>query len=532
MVIFYSKKILFIKILVAIIVGAGLIFGILKFKDNQEFFTNFRAYYAIAYVEAARTFSSMQNVLARLSGGSFGDAGKNASSIPVLIYHGVIANGPGASSEGEGYDVTLENFADQMRSLKNAGYQTITLTDLNKFLAGEESLPEKSILITFDDGRKDSYYPVNPILKALGWNAAIFIIAKESLRDESTYYLNKNELKKIARNSSWEIGAHTNNGHVSLPLNETGSVTGHFYSNKLWLWDKFRVETEEEFRNRVTEDFKETKDLLQEITGREILSFAFPFGDAGQYSKNFPESTKILKESLGDFFSVYFSQYIPGVRFSQNYYESNKNIPISMTRISVKEDWTGKDLLDYLERGAYKELPYEDDMGSNRGWVSAWHSPQFKSGGMELLAGGQTVGSGVILDGTKAWEDYNLEADIERRGKNSVYVWLRFQDDNNFAACNFGDGFAHIEIKLKGEFRVIRGTRDNIKYPDGGNFEVGAIADGRTITCLLNGKVITQTDFLPPELNYGGIGFKTWDPDPADSRLIIKNLRVTDTSSI
>ena len=101
-----------------------------------------------------------------------------AKSIPVLLYHGII-------EKPDGENMLIDNFRDQMFALKKAGWQTVSIEDFYKFMKGEKNLPEKSFLLTFDDGRKDSYYPVDPILKALDYNAAMFVISGRSLCEES-----------------------------------------------------------------------------------------------------------------------------------------------------------------------------------------------------------------------------------------------------------------------------------------------------------------------------------------------------------
>src|SRR3989339_479020 len=103
-------------------------------------------------------------------------------SIPGLLYHGII-------DKPDGANILLENFKDQMFALKKAGWQTISIEDFYAFTRGEKQVPDKSFLLTFDDGRKDSYYPVDPILKALDYNAVIFVISKYSLGQSSNYYL-------------------------------------------------------------------------------------------------------------------------------------------------------------------------------------------------------------------------------------------------------------------------------------------------------------------------------------------------------
>ncbi len=73
-----------------------------------------------------------------------------ALSVPVLLYHGIVP-------ESDRFSITEEVFKDQMFALKKAGYSTITLNEFYGFIHEGKSLPDKSFLLTFDDGRLDSY---------------------------------------------------------------------------------------------------------------------------------------------------------------------------------------------------------------------------------------------------------------------------------------------------------------------------------------------------------------------------------------
>src|SRR6185369_2283597 len=130
-----------------------------------------------------------------------------AESVPVLLYHGVLG-GMMTDGQGEATNVDLSTFWDQMKTLKMAGWQTITMQDFYDFKKGIKKLPKKSFLLTFDDGRKDSYYPADPLLKALGFHAIMFTIDQYSLEQQSNYYLSKDELTKMSQSSTWEIQSH------------------------------------------------------------------------------------------------------------------------------------------------------------------------------------------------------------------------------------------------------------------------------------------------------------------------------------
>lgn len=90
--------------------------------------------------------------------------------IPVLLYHRV-------GYTRDYLTVSPERFAHDLSRLRNTGYQTISLTQFENFVYGRNmDIPEKPILITFDDGYVDNYENAYPILLKYGMTAAFFII--------------------------------------------------------------------------------------------------------------------------------------------------------------------------------------------------------------------------------------------------------------------------------------------------------------------------------------------------------------------
>lgn len=88
--------------------------------------------------------------------------------VPVLMFHHI---DPGANSP-----LTPKSFRKYMVDLQNAGYETVFLDDLIAFVDGKASLPEKPVVITFDDGYESNYQYAWPILKELGMKADISLI--------------------------------------------------------------------------------------------------------------------------------------------------------------------------------------------------------------------------------------------------------------------------------------------------------------------------------------------------------------------
>jgi peptidoglycan/xylan/chitin deacetylase (PgdA/CDA1 family) len=94
---------------------------------------------------------------------------RRARAVPVLMYHH-ISTSPGMIT------VSPEHFAQQMAHLAQAGYRTIGAAQLADFLAGGE-VPEKSVVITFDDGYLDNWVHAHPVLQRHGLTALCFLVS-------------------------------------------------------------------------------------------------------------------------------------------------------------------------------------------------------------------------------------------------------------------------------------------------------------------------------------------------------------------
>lgn len=439
-----------------------------------------------------------------------------AKSIPVLVYHGVIDN-------PDEVNILPGDLKEQLFALKRAGWQTVTLKDFHAFIKGEKTLPEKSFLLTFDDGRKDSYYPVDPMLQALRYNAVIFVISHYITERRQNYYLSKEELQDMLVTGRWEVEAHTKDGHVDYVIAEDGTK-GHFYSNKLWMSDENRLETAEEFTNRVRRDFVSVKNEIEQALEVSVIGFAFPFGDYGQDSKNFPETETIIPDMVESIYPMSFYQVWEGSGYTFNYPHNDSPL---FARIEVMHDWSADKLLKVLGSGMEKTLPYKNSFASNdlRGWIKTWGDIVSGEEALVLDALEYTTGSAAFLDGTYSWRNYEFRADITLKKGLVFLLAARYRDENNYASCTFSDTLVRAEQVLNDEREVLSELSGDFGFT-GRNHEVSVNVDGDTISCYVDGKMIIEADTLDESLNYGGIGFKTWDPQMDNSELIVREIVV------
>jgi peptidoglycan/xylan/chitin deacetylase (PgdA/CDA1 family) len=176
-------------------------------------------------------------------------------SIPILTYHrfGENCNSP--------LCMPKSIFELQMRYLKENGYHVITAKELLAFLEYRQGLPQKSVLITMDDGYRSVYNIAYPILKEYGFTATLFIYT--SFVGVSKMAITWNQLKEM-QSEGFTIGSHTIY-HSDLTQPKEG-------------------EAEPEFMARIKKELYGSKKIIDQKLGQDTYIIAYPFGYYDQIS--------------------------------------------------------------------------------------------------------------------------------------------------------------------------------------------------------------------------------------------------------
>ncbi|MFQ5854962.1 MAG: polysaccharide deacetylase family protein [Anaerolineae bacterium] len=127
--------------------------------------------------------------------------------VPILMYHYISEPPPGADKIRRGLSVPSTSFEGHLRYLKDNGYHTISLHQLLLHLTRGEPLPERPIILTFDDGYRDNYENAFPLLEKYGFTGTFFLITN-FIDEGRPAYLTWDQVKHLARVGN-EIGAHS-----------------------------------------------------------------------------------------------------------------------------------------------------------------------------------------------------------------------------------------------------------------------------------------------------------------------------------
>jgi len=147
--------------------------------------------------------------------------------VPILEYHMVDTH---EDADSHPYNVPPDDFAAQLDYLKSEGYTTITILDFLKAKKGKQQLPEKPIILTFDDGYEDNYTIMLPLLEERGMTAVLFMPTNLIGTPD---YLTWDELRDMSRRGI-EIGSHTAN-HQPLTTFPPAQQQDEVHLSKLLL---------------------------------------------------------------------------------------------------------------------------------------------------------------------------------------------------------------------------------------------------------------------------------------------------------
>lgn len=198
--------------------------------------------------------------------------------LPAIMYHSVLIE---PARQGA-YVISPKIFESDMKWLSDNGYTAVLTDDLTAYTEKGAPLPEKPIMITFDDGFYNNVTYALPVLEKYGMKAVISPVgsyceeSSESGDANPAYaYLTWDEIAELKDSPYIEIGNHTWNMH---------STDGRKGSMKKWN------ESETEYKAALTGDLSRLQTSLAEKSGVVPKIYAYPFGYISR------ESISVLKE--------------------------------------------------------------------------------------------------------------------------------------------------------------------------------------------------------------------------------------------
>jgi peptidoglycan/xylan/chitin deacetylase (PgdA/CDA1 family) len=193
-------------------------------------------------------------------------ATQKSIKLPILMYHSLIDD----PKKSEIYVATPKALRSDLKYLKENGFEAVNVRDLIDFVNGQGTLPEKPVMITFDDGHYNTLYYALPILQEMDMKAVISIVgayadefSKKHDPDPNYGYLSWDEIRILKESGRFEIQNHSYAMHTLNGRRGCQRKSG---------------ESETAYCSTFNSDVMKQQMLLMEHCGAAATAFVYPFG--------------------------------------------------------------------------------------------------------------------------------------------------------------------------------------------------------------------------------------------------------------
>ncbi len=208
-----------------------------------------------------------------------------AATFHVLAYHDVRDTVSG-DFDADQYAVSTRNLIDHFTWLKENGFHPVSVDDLLAAQRGERALPDKAVLITFDDGFRSVYTHVLPLLKLFGYPAVVSLVTDWIEHDANVAqaghtltrqdFVTWQQVAELSRSGLVEIASHSHDLHRG--------IRGNLQGNEQPAGVTLRVaadggyERAADYRTRVRADLATSVALIEKHTGKRPRVMTWPYG--------------------------------------------------------------------------------------------------------------------------------------------------------------------------------------------------------------------------------------------------------------
>lgn len=213
---------------------------------------------------------------------------EEAVSLPIIMYHSVLKN----ETQVGDYRISQKAFETDLQYLKEHGYTTVVVEDLIAYIKEDKPLPEKPVMLTFDDGFYNNLTDVLPLLIQYNMKGIISPVGKyteqftENPDPNPRYaYLTWKDIERLQKSGHIEIQNHSYNMHGGNGRSGAQKKSG---------------ETKDAYLSAFQNDTIQMQNMLKEKSGVIATAYTYPLGGISK------ESVDAVK-SMG--FSASFSCY-------------------------------------------------------------------------------------------------------------------------------------------------------------------------------------------------------------------------------
>lgn len=232
----------------------------------------------------------MNHFLRLLLAFSFASVAMPAHAVLVLSYHDV-RDDVAAKGDPDPYAVSTANFVAHMEWLRANGYVPVSAEAIRQARAGGPVLPEKAVLLTFDDGLRSVFTHVFPLLRVYGYPALVAPVTSWTSMDASGSvdygprkfvredFATWEQLREMQDSGLVEVGSHSEDLHRGIAANPQGNQTPAAVTRR---WSPAGYESERAYGDRIHADLSASAAAIERGTGKRPRTIVWPYAASNQ----------------------------------------------------------------------------------------------------------------------------------------------------------------------------------------------------------------------------------------------------------
>lgn len=203
----------------------------------------------------------------------------SGNKVMILCYHDV----PTRYYNKDPNSVDLFSFVRELEFMRDYGCHFVSVKDILDASQGKKKLPEKAVLLTFDDCYPSFYTNIYPLLKIYNYPCMLAIIAgwidrkPEDPELKDYRFMNWAQLKEVSQSGLVELASHSMFMHRAVQCNPQGN-TAHAMITLAYDPVTKTYETEAQLRKKIYDDLVASRKLIQEKTGKAPIAMVWPYG--------------------------------------------------------------------------------------------------------------------------------------------------------------------------------------------------------------------------------------------------------------
>ncbi|HEX23100.1 MAG TPA: poly-beta-1,6-N-acetyl-D-glucosamine N-deacetylase PgaB, partial [Chromatiales bacterium] len=211
-----------------------------------------------------------------------------SAELLVLSYH-ESSHVLGRDKNSKVMALETSELAAQFSWLREHGFVSVDIDDLLAAQKGERPLPEKAVLLTFDDGYQGMYEQVFPLLRAFDYRAVLAVVGSwlETPADKDVmygsepvsrrYFLSWQQIREMVKSGHVEVASHSYDLHHGVLANPQGNTQPAAVSLR-YDANNGRYESDKQYRQRIRHDLQRNSDLIARRIGQRPRVMVWPYG--------------------------------------------------------------------------------------------------------------------------------------------------------------------------------------------------------------------------------------------------------------